>query len=223
MKVSYAMFDTAKYARAIANSICSRVALGPEKKEVVEYSLDILLSSTLNIVIALVITSLFGVTRLSVTILLSSAFMRYFSGGAHCTTSSHCIIAGSITVPLLSLLANKLSFYTLSTDKTLMLSIYFALFLFAFVSIYLWAPADTPNKPVSTKKEKHFLRRASFICVTILALICLRLIMLPYWAHRSPYVTAILLGITWQSFSLSPLGYKTIHCFDNLLRHVGIN
>ncbi|MGI5840128.1 MAG: accessory gene regulator ArgB-like protein [bacterium] len=217
------MLNTTKYARLAANYIDLKVHLSQEKKEIITYSLDILSSSAVNIFFSLLIASLFGVVVYTALIMLVSAFMRYFSGGAHCTTSGRCIMAGALTTPLLGLIASRISISLIDCSKQTLLIVCMVIFAFAYFSILLWAPADTPGKPISTKLEKTLLRRVSLFCTTLLAVICSLIIFLPSLSFLLLFLAPILIGVGWQSFSLSPLGYMVVHSLDHFFGAVGIN
>ncbi len=212
--------DTTAYARKLTLNLSASLSLSTEQQEIVNYALDILLSTLLNVALITIVSSLLGVTSYALTALLAAALVRYFSGGAHCTSSERCVLAGTLTVPLFGWLAFRLSPAVSSWPGHLVTVLFAALIAVMFLSIILWAPADTPGKPITTKREKSFLRRAALLTATAMSGILL--LAIRYWGNTPhlTYLIAALIGIAWQSFSLSPPGYWLVHRFDRLLSKV---
>jgi accessory gene regulator B len=209
------MLNTTPYAHRIADYLDSQLQLDVDRKEVVVYALDVYLSSLLEIVLVVIVSGLLGVAKPTLIALAVAAFIRYFSGGAHCTSSGRCVVTGILFMTAFGLLSVQLAdFFAMTAAKTLRTGC-IILSLSILVGIFIWAPADSPGKPITTKRERLYLKRASIISA---ALVCTYFIWLLYRPYPpSPSLIAAFIGLAWQTVSLSPGGEKAISAFDQFL------
>jgi len=215
--------NTTRIAYSITSYLSNTLNLDKDRTEIVQYAMDVLLSTTVNIFLTMCIAYILGVARYAFIVLIASASLRYFSGGGHCSSSGRCIVAGSLTIPLFGLAARKLSTIPFTASLSVVRVTYVIIVLLSSLSLFFWAPADTPNKPISTKQARSTLRRNSFICAAIIDTIVLYYLFKPSHALYLAEIYVVLIGITWQSFSLSPFGYTSIHQLDRLLQALRID
>lgn len=217
------MLNTTYLAFKITGYLSTRLSLDKDRTDIVQYALDVLLSTSVNLLLTLYIAHLLGVFRYAFIILLTSAALRFVSGGSHCSSSGRCIVASIITTPLFGLAARKFAIHSFTTSPLSIWVIFSLTVIFSLISLYLWAPADTPNKPITSKLARDTLRRNSFICAVIIDLIIFHFLVRSSQLFHLAEVYAALIGLIWQSFSLSPAGYRIIHQLDRFLQLLGIN
>ncbi|MDI3534113.1 MAG: accessory regulator [Thermosediminibacterales bacterium] len=184
------------------------LSLDEDKREVVEYSLNVVMSITIGLFFVIIVSMFLGVLETTLTITIAAGILRVFAGGAHCSTPFKCNFFGSIFFPSLGLLT-----YYVSQNVS---NIYFMLFA-SFISLLIslssfmkYSPADTPAKPISNKK-KTGLRRIS---VTIVILYFALAVLLIFFKLDPEYILSIIIGMTWQAFIITPTGYRFLNKVD---------
>ena len=139
-----------------------------ERAEVINYGLQILLGEVPKIFIMLAIAYLLGVFKLSLITFLILAPYRGASGGFHLKTHIGCIISTCAFYCGTALLAK---YIVLSNIAKYILIIILA--IFGIIMIKLYAPADTEDVPIISKKirkQKQILSYISFVLGLIIAL-----------------------------------------------------
>lgn len=185
------------------------------KQEVIlRYSLNLLISSIAGYALALLIAWALGIFSYVLVVMVTVSTLRVFSGGAHCSNAINCIVYGSITMNALGVLAKIIEFSTVTALISIGLIFFYGLWI-----VKKYAPADTPGKPISTKQKQDKLKKRSLAVVFIWFFIVLGLM---YYSTRLAHVMiyASSIGILWQSFTLTKLGYSFCHVSDNLLSKV---
>lgn len=132
----------------------------PERREVIEYGVYMTVSEIIKIGLLLIIAAILHIIPYVLGVIVIYGIQRTFLGGVHAKTHLGCIITHIAIV--FSVLA--LSFLSQIDRGWLMLCIV----PFSYVSAYKYAPADMPQKPVNSKKQRMQLRIGGFILLTIL-------------------------------------------------------
>ena len=122
---------------------------------------------------------------------------RSFTGGIHLKTHLGCMITTSI----LYLLPIILSKYILISDKNILYILAGLITIFSIIIIARYAPADTENIPILSKKEIKSKKIKSYIALVILLSI---IIFNPYKQFSYMIIYAIFL----QNLTVLPISYK---------------
>ncbi|AOT68622.1 accessory gene regulator ArgB-like protein [Geosporobacter ferrireducens] len=182
-----------------------------KQEAILKYSLKLLISSIEGYVLALVIAWALGIFPYVLIAMVTVSTLRVFSGGAHCSNATNCILYGAITMNALGALSRIIEFSKIT--ELVFISLIFSYGLWA---IRKYAPADTPGKPISTKLQKDRLRRRSALVACIWAVLAFALTFgYREQGHILTYASSI--GILWQSFTLTNIGYKLCHAMDRIL------
>lgn len=198
----------------VSDMLERELSLTPEQKEVTIYGLYVLLSTCTGIISIVIAGWLLGVLGLSLVTVFTASGLRVLSGGAHSQSLRNCTLMGVIIAPAIALAAKHFHGYF---SLPVMLGLVMAAALFSGWSILRYAPADTPNKPIISESYKATLRRLS-MSYALLWFLLMTVLVTGFWI-ATPYdvILASTLGIIWQSFSLTPLGYKLVATVDTLL------
>ena len=140
-----------------------------ERAEVINYGLQILVGEVPKTFIMLAIAYLLGVFKLTLITFLILMPYRTFSGGFHLKTHIGCIVTTCLFYCGTALLAKYIAFNEISKYI-----ITIALGIFGIIMIKLYAPADTENVPILSKKvrkQKQVLSYITFIVGLAVALI----------------------------------------------------
>jgi accessory gene regulator B len=132
----------------------------PGRREVIEYGVYMTVSEIVKISLLLIIASLLKIIPYVLGVIIIYGVQRTFLGGLHAKTHLGCVITHSAIVfgiPALSFISQ--------IDKYWLLLI---IVPFSYVTAYKYAPADMPQKPVKSKKQRNQLRTGGFILLAVL-------------------------------------------------------
>ena len=167
-----------------------------ERAEVINYGLQILLGEVPKFFIMLLIAYALGLLKLSLITFLIIMPYRMFSGGFHLHTHIGCIISTTTFycgVAFLSkvIVLNDIAKYVLIACVA----------IFGIVMIKLYAPADTEDVPILSRKirkQKQILSYITFIIGLVSAL----------FIRDNIISNIIIFGYLAQTFMITRLAYK---------------
>ncbi len=167
-----------------------------ERAELINYGLQILLGEVPKFFIMLIIAYFLGVFKMTLITFLIIMPYRMFSGGFHLKTHIGCIISTCTFycgVAFLSenIILNEIARY----------SLIIATLIFGIIMIKLYAPADTENVPILSKKVRKQKQIMSYICL-VLGLIISAII------KNNTISNIIIFGYIVQTFMITKLAYK---------------
>lgn len=186
------------------------LSLSDDQADIIRYGLFSLVATSMNLLAVFILSSAIGVMREALAVTVNMMFFRKVSGGAHSESLSGCIITGTLVSTFLALAAKGASAW-LAVPNALIIPQVFAL-----AAVYLYAPADVPQKPITNPRQRTTLRLLSFAYLVLFALLgpALR-IFAPYnWSYL--YSVAAV-GLFWQGFLLTPPGYVFMEKLGRLL------
>ena len=119
-----------------------------EKLEAIDFGLQILIGEIPKFFILLLIAYLLGVFKLSlITFLILLPYKKTFSGGFHLKTHIGCIVVTSAFYCGTALLAKYIVLNDIFKYTLIALTL-----VFGIIMIKLYAPADTEDVPIISKK-----------------------------------------------------------------------
>ena len=167
-----------------------------ERAEVINYGLQILVGEVPKTFIMLAVAYLLGVLKLTLITFLILMPYRTFSGGFHLKTHIGCIVTTCLFYCGTALLAKYVAFNEISKYI-----IAIALGIFGIIMIRLYAPADTENVPILSKKvrkQKQVLSYITFIVGLVIALII----------RNNIISNIIIFGYLMQTCMITKLAYR---------------
>lgn len=179
------------------------------EEDVIRYGAEVILGAILQLSIFLMVAALCGLLHEILGILVASAMLRRYSGGAHCSSYYSCTFSGLFTYLLLGFLLSYLSYQYYFYYLMVVAIICFSL-------VYWLAPVDNPLKRVDSVLKRQHLKNQSCLVLAILLLSSLLLYQLNYVL----YAVAILMGLLWQSLTLTPGGDLYITAWDRFLQGI---
>lgn len=132
----------------------------PERREIIEYGVHMTLSEIVKIGLLIILAAILRIVPYVLGVIIVYGVQRTFLGGLHAKTHLGCIITHSCIVfgvIVLSLFSQIDRWYLLLVIAP-----------FSYITAYKYAPADMPQKPVNSKKQRKQLRIGGFILLTIL-------------------------------------------------------
>ena len=186
-----------KFCEYLTNKIRKENSeIDEERAEIIKYGLQLLVGEVPKFFIMAAIAWALGILKLTIICFACMLPYRMFSGGFHLKTHLGCIIGTS-------LMYTGNAFVSQYIEIPLMQKIIFAILLwvFAIVMIYKYAPADTENVPIISKKERRKKKILSYIMATITIVAgCL--------VKNNVISNILLVGVLIQTISITRIAYK---------------
>lgn len=167
-----------------------------EKAEIIKYGLQLLLGEFPKIFIMLIIAYALGILKITLLCFILVLPYRMYSGGFHLKTHIGCILGTSLMYAGNAYISQ---FLKIPFEHKVILAI--CLLIFAIPMILKYAPADTEDVPVISKKERKKRKIVSLIIVTIMVFVgCL--------IKNDLISNILLLGVLIQTISITRFAYK---------------
>lgn len=134
-----------------------------ERAEVINYGLQLIVGEVPKTFIMLLIAYLLGTLKLSIIAFLVAIPYRTFAGGFHLKTHIGCIFGTTLFYCGNAMLSREVVIEPIVVKYLLVLAIW----VFSIFMIKLYAPADTENLPIISKKDRKLKRNMSYITMTL--------------------------------------------------------
>ena len=180
-----------KFSATLAEGIGIRLNSSDNEIEIYAYSIEVLISLLINFIILSITAYILKKPVELITFIIFFSILRSYAGGYHAKTHIECITL-SLCLFVISALSST---YFIEYGKIIL----FLGILFSIIMVFVFAPTESENKPLSKKRrEKHrTLSRIIVIALSVTA-ICL------YFTKETTghvYVTGVV-AMSFESFSL---------------------
>ncbi|HZK24174.1 MAG TPA: accessory gene regulator B family protein [Oscillospiraceae bacterium] len=193
----------------LVDYLTRELKLAHDQREIIEYGLSSLVYTALSIFSALLLAKLFGIFKETAAVITVIMLYRKVSGGAHISSAHGCLIIGTIASLILAYLTSLWAPFYAATPAAIILPVCIACYL-----AYRYVPAAVPQKPITSIAQIKILRLLSFSFILLWAVLGFVTVQLPQvWSY---YYFAGNLGLLWQSFLLTPLGYHLLAALSPL-------
>lgn len=187
-----------KFCDLITEKIKSKVTdIDEERELVINFGVRLIFGELPKILILFIIGFLLSMGWQTLLLFFLIAPYRSFTGGIHLKTHLGCMITTSI----LYLLPIILSKYILISNKNILYILAGLITIFSIIIIAKYAPADTENMPILSKKEIKSKKIKAYISLVVLLSI---IIFNPYKQFSYMIIYAIFL----QNLTVLPISYK---------------
>ena len=167
-----------------------------EKEQVIKYGLQLIIGEIPKTLLLFAVSFLLGFGWYMLFAYITIMPYKMVSGGIHLHTHLGCITVSAISYYGTILLSKFLNLDSL--EKYILIALSFA---FGILMISLYAPADTENLPIISKKERKTKKILSYIILTITLGIAIFL-------KDSTLSNILIIGTVMQSLFISRLAYK---------------
>lgn len=167
-----------------------------EKAEVILYGIQLIIGEIPKIFIIFGLSILFGIGWYMLFAYIVMIPYRAVSGGFHLKTHIGCIIGTSIFYFGNIFLSKALMLQDM--QKYILIGI---TFIFGVIMISLYAPADTENLPILSKKERKIKKILSYIILTITLIIA-------FFIKNNVISNILIIGALLQTMTITRIAYK---------------
>ena len=167
-----------------------------ERAEIINYGVQLIIGEIPKFFIMIAIAFLLGVAELSILSFLIILPYKMFSGGFHMKTHIGCIVcttliySGNVFLSKIFVLPQDVKFFVTLFN-----------FVFGLIMITLYAPADTENVPILSKKERKKQNLLSYITFTTILIISL-------FIKDEIISNMCIYGMFIQTLCITPIAYK---------------
>lgn len=186
-----------KFCEYLTNKIRKENSeIDDERAEVIKYGLQLIVGEVPKFFIMAAIAWGLGILKLTIICFLLMLPYRMYSGGFHLKTHLGCIIGTSLMYTGNAFVSQYMQ---ISFIPKTIFSVF--LWIFALIMIYKYAPADTEDVPVISKKERKKRKSFSYVIVTITIVTgCL--------IKNNIISNILLVGTFLQTISITRIAYK---------------
>ncbi len=167
-----------------------------EKEEVIEYGLKLIIGEIPKMILLFGVSFLLGFGWYMVFAYIAIMPYRTVSGGFHLHTHIGCII-GSVVFYYGTIIISKF----LVVDNLLRYILIGLSLVFGMLMISMYAPADTENVPIISKKERKIKKILSYIILSITLIVAV-------FIKDSMLSNILIVGTIIQSLFISRIAYK---------------
>lgn len=166
-----------------------------EKAEIITYGIELIIGEIPKIFLLFVLSFILGIGWYTVFAYVALIPYRASSGGFHLKTHAGCIIGSSVFYYGIVYLSKFIILNLI--QKYIIIGI---ALVFGVIMVSLYAPADTENIPIISKKERKRKKILSYITL-VLTLIA------SIFIKDSIISNILIFGVIVQSFMISRLAY----------------
>ncbi|OCL28096.1 hypothetical protein U472_02565 [Orenia metallireducens] len=200
------IYDTT--VNKINNYIVQELDLTAKEQGRIKFGIELLISTIMSLGTTLIVAKLLGILNSVIFISLAGVLLKQVSGGIHFKTPWECAFFTAFFFNLLgyisfwakeSVFNNWVLFLVLSS-------------LYIIISLFLWSPADVPEKPIKDQRQRRRLKLISLI----LAIFLLILVALLFYIYKGCFAlinVSLILGLLFQVSSINPLAYKLCNLY----------
>lgn len=184
----------------------------PREKEIkIIFGVELVLAAAIKTFSVMLMALLLGVLKETMVLVLTAGIFRMVSGGEHCGAFYRCLLGGTLVFPLLGVGVKSVN---AATTSDIYITAIIISVLIVFAIVWRYAPGDTENKRITEKREKIRYKRLSLYVATVFFVVAL---LFSLTGVCTKLILAILTGLVWQAFTITPVGYRFIRGIDSVL------
>jgi accessory gene regulator B len=178
-----------------------------DQVEVYAYALEILLGTTLKLVLIILLATIFDILITTLIFLFTLAIFRWLGGGVHLSTYLRCLLVGLFIVLGMGYVSS------LEVDRLYIVCLFLLSLFTAIYVIVKWVPVGTDKKKVTEIEKRLRQKRESIYALIVWSIGVIACI----HSNLYSYALAAILGSLFSSFLMMPAGYYVIGNLDNML------
>lgn len=168
-----------------------------ERAEIIDYGIHIIIGEIPKTFLFLIVAYVLGIFKLFLIGFLVMMPYRVVSGGFHLKTHIGCIL-GTMIFYFGNVYASQ---YLIIENNLVHYGVILGAWLFGMIMVKLYAPADTENVPIISKRERKKKKILSYIALTLSLIVAMVI-------KDIVFSNLIVYGSILQSLAISRLAYK---------------
>lgn len=163
-----------------------------EKIDEIMYGVEGIYLTITKTIIIFTLALILGIFKELLFLLIAFNFIRLFAFGMHVDKSSKCLIFSSTLFIISTFICKYISINNLTL---------FILYSIIFISVILYAPADTVKRPILKKNKRQKFKILSIIVATIYFIISIKV-------KNNLLTNSLTIGLLIECILINPLTYK---------------
>lgn len=163
-----------------------------EKIDEIMYGVEGIYLTITKTIIIFTFALILGIFKELLFLLIAFNFIRLFAFGMHVDKSSKCLIFSSTLFIISTFICKYISINNLTL---------FILYGIIFISVILYAPADTVKRPILKKNKRQKFKILSIIVATIYFIISIKV-------KNNLLTNSLTIGLLIECILINPLTYK---------------
>ena len=181
------------------NKVCSDTDL-----KIYRYGMECIYTLITKTLVVFLISIIIGTTKEFLLLLIFYALLRSYAFGIHASSNIACWIS-TITIYI----GGSIFIKYLTIPKSILAITWMVTAIF----FILWAPADTPKRPILKVKKRRKLKIKSLIVIAIYNLLI-------YFINNQTILNALFLSMVLEGSCICPLLYKILKTpFNNYINY----
>lgn len=187
-----------KFCTYLTNKIRKEMPeVDDERAEVINYGIQLIIGEMPKILLLFALAFILKIGWLTIFAFFAILPYKKYSGGFHLKTHLGCII-GTCLFYFLTVYMSK---YIVFEQVYIKYIIILAVWIFSIIMIKLYAPADTENLPILSKKEKKYKKIMSYVTLTITLILAIII-------TNNIISNILIIGTFLQTISITKIAYK---------------
>ncbi|UZQ49405.1 accessory gene regulator ArgB-like protein [Clostridium kluyveri] len=214
------MYLTEKLAISLGKKARILLNVDKNREQIIVYGAINLLQTIFSISWIAIAGFILGVLYEALIFSTTASILRKYSGGVHASSPNRCIIIGTVLSSASGLVIDKFS-YNISLTTTTAMGMFFI--TASFTIVMLKAPVDSIKKPITDLNMKKRFKKNSIVTLTVFSMVVVILSTLYESTLKLYYlkiIHSIILGILWQSFTLTKMGITIFEKVDFILKSI---
>ncbi|QGU95337.1 accessory regulator AgrB [Clostridium bovifaecis] len=211
---------TERMSSAIGRKAKLALNIDGDAEKIIVYGAFNLLQTIWSIIWIIIIGLLFNVLYEALLFSIIISVLKKYSGGAHASSPSRCIVIGTAISIGVGMLINR---YLCYLNETVLMAIGVFALGFGLLIVINRAPVDSAKKPIVNAKMKKRLKNSSIIVILIYILLASVMLILYSIYPKIIYSRTMLcisLGVLWQSITLTITGISFLNKVDFVLKYI---
>lgn len=211
---------TEKIALKIGNNAKLFLKVDEDREQIIIYGAINLIQIIFSVLWVIIAGLFFGVLYEALIFSITVGILRKYSGGAHASSLSRCIMIGTSLAVAAGIFIDKV-FYKLNMNTIILISI--TIIIFAFMVVVKNAPVDSIKKPITKIELRKQFKNKSIIMILIFLLIIIILYVLRKTYSELYYIKfieSICLGVLWQTSTLIKNWIRVLNKVDFVLKYI---
>lgn len=194
MILSWLLGDVMKnaFVNSSLNYLIKHNACNDKQVNIFRYTLESLYSLVTKTCVVLILAFFFKTFSITLTMLLLYSVLRGFAFGIHATKNLYCWIVTLLTYVIGSLI---IKYFTWPME------IIYICYAIGFLALLLWAPADTPARPLLNKR-KRLTNKIFSLGLTLIYVLC------SFYLNSNNFYNIVSFILILETICICPLTYK---------------
>lgn len=187
-----------KFCTYLTNKIRKEMPeIDDERAEVINYGIQLIVGEIPKILLLFIVAFILKIGWLTIFAFFAILPYKKYSGGFHLKSHLGCII-GTCLFYFLTIYMSK---YIVFEEIYIKYITILVVWIFSMIMVKLYAPADTENLPILSKKERKHKKIMSYVTLTITLVFA---VVIP----NNVISNILIIGTFLQTISITRIAYK---------------